>query len=112
MVNSRSPHVYLVVSLAEDAYTAVSISDGDEGYSIDFYLTKKDHFEPVLAFLSKRAIEPTVDSITEEGTEFETRHLSYLVDGTKEELAELCRSVFLDAYGVERDAQLLFTLGE
>ncbi|TWU44145.1 hypothetical protein Q31b_16810 [Novipirellula aureliae] len=112
VANSRSPHAYLVVSLAEDEYTAVSVSDGDEGYTIEFYLTKKEQVVPVLAFLSKREIEPTVDTITEEGTEFETRHLSFPVDGTTEEVAELCRSVFLDAYGVEKDAELLFTLGE
>lgn len=111
-MNSRSPHAYLVVSLAEDEYTALSISYGDEGCSIDFYLTKKEQVAPVLAFFSKREVEPIVDSITEKGTEFETHHLSFPIEGTTEEVTELCRSVFLDAYGVEPDAELLFTLGE
>lgn len=112
VMNSRSPHAYLVVSLAEDEYTALSISDGDEVCSIDFYLTKKEQVAPVLAFFSKRDVEPTSDFITEKGTEFETHHLSFPVDGTTEEVTELCRSVFLEAYGVETDAELLFTLGE
>lgn len=112
VMNSRSPHAYLVISLADDEYSAVSISNGDEGRSIDFYLTKKEQIAPVLAFFAERGVEPVYDYVTEEGTEFETRHLSFPVDGTTEEVAELCESIFTDAYGVEKDAELLFTLGE
>jgi hypothetical protein len=112
VMNSRSPHAYLVISLADDEYTALSISSGDEGRSIDFYLTKKGQIAPVRAFFSERGVEPKVDHITEEGTEFETRHLSYPVDGTVEEVSQLCESVLADVYGIDKDAELLFTIGQ
>lgn len=112
VMSSHSPYAYLVVSLAEDGYTGLSISSGDEGYSINFSPTKREQIAPILAFFSERGVEPVHDYVTEEGTEFETRHLSFPVDGTTEEVSELCESVFVDAYGVKKNADLLFTVGE
>lgn len=51
------------------------------------------------------------DHVTEEGTGFETRHLSYPIDGTVEEVSDLCESIFTDVYGVEKDSELIFTVG-
>ena len=112
VMNSRSPYAYIVISAADDEYTALSISNSDEGRTINFTLTKKEQIAPVLAYFSERGVEPIEDNVTEEGTEFETRHLSYPTDGTKEEVSELCKSVLADVYGIDKDAELLFTFGE
>ena len=112
VMNSRSPQAYLVISLADDEYTALCVSNSESGRSIEFYLTNQEQIAPVLAFFSERGVEPVSDYVTEEGTEFETRNLSFRINGTTEEIAELCESIFVDAYGVEKDAELVFTVGE
>ncbi len=111
VMQSESPHAYLVISLAEDEYTAVGVSSSAEGCTMDFSLTKKEQIAPVVAFFSERAKEPIEDRVTEEGTEFETRHLSYPIDRAIEEVADLCKSIFTDAYGVTGDQKLIFVLG-
>jgi hypothetical protein len=111
VIDSHKPPAYLVISLVSDEYTALSIASTEEHRSIDFYLTKKEQIAPVLAFFSKRGIGPMKDEVTEEGTEFETRHLSYPVDRSTSEVGKLCREVFTEAYGVEKDTELIFTVG-
>jgi hypothetical protein len=112
VMNSHSPYAYIVISAADDEYTALSISSGDEGRSINFYLTKKEQIAPVLAYFSERGVEPIDDHVTEEGTDFETHHLSYPIGGTVEEVTDLCEAILTDVYGVEKDAKLLFTVGQ
>lgn len=111
LVNSRSPYAYLVMSPVADEYTAVTVSKNDDGYAIDFFLTKKEQVVPVLAFFSKQGIEPATDNLTEEGTEFEARNLSFPVAGSTGHISQLCRSVLIDAYGLDEDAELVFALG-
>jgi hypothetical protein len=112
VVNSPSPHAYVVISLSEDAYTAVTVSKSDDHLAIEFFMTKKEQVGPVLAFFSKQGLEPDTDNLTEEGTEFETRSLSFPVAGSTERISQICRTVMVDAYQIGTDAELVFTLGK
>jgi hypothetical protein len=111
VMNSRSKYAYLVISPSDDEYTAISFTKSDDGHSLDFYLTKQEQIEPVLAFFSERGIEPTDDYVTEENTESESRNLSFPIDGTAEGVAVICASILTDVYGVRNDRELLFTDG-
>ena len=111
VLNSGEPNAYVVIALADDDYTALTIACADVRRTIDFYIWRKEQIGPVLEFFSKREVIPIEDRISEEGTEFETRHLSFPLSGTAQEISQLCKSVFEDAYGVEDGAELRFTLG-
>jgi hypothetical protein len=111
VMNSRSTFAYVVISPSDDEYTAITFSKGDDGNALDFYLTKQAQIEPVLAFFSERGIEPVEDYVADEDTECESRNLSFLIDGTAEEVAAICASILTDVYGVGKDRELLFTDG-
>ena len=110
-VKSRSQYAYVVISPSDDEYTAISFTKGDDGHSFDFYLSKQEQIEPMIAFFSERGIEPVEDYVTEDGTEFESRNLSFPTNGTAEEVAAICASILTDVYGVGKDKELMFTDG-
>lgn len=111
VMKSRSQYACVVISPSNDEYTAISFTRGDNGHSLDFYLTKQEQIEPLLAFFSERGIEPAEDYVADEDTEFESRNLSFPTNGIAEEVTAICTSILTDVYGIERDSELLFTDG-
>lgn len=111
VMKSGSQYAYVVISPSDDEYTAISFTKSDDGHSLDFYLTKQEQIEPLLEFFSERGIEPAEDYVSEGGTEFESRNLSFPIEGTVAEVAAICTSILIDVYGIDKKEELLFSIG-